>query len=185
MVPSALENEPLWGRRGAACSAVSGERVPSRVAAWWGGRRQVWGLQGDVGSGHTASASRLRGALWTPAERPCFCVLPGEDIFPAAWVSAHSHPCCLSQYFVLLLKQQMFSLSSKRNVLAPRLPQSGKSWRQESSSTNSAFESTGPCTLASMSASNALWKFGINVLRDYSCCRVLFIPFKRRPGCGK
>lgn len=87
--------------------------------------------------------------------------------------------------FLALLFQPVFCFAAEaadvliifqRNVLAPQLPQSSKSWMRKSSSTNSTFESTCPCTLASMSASNALWKFGINILRGYSCCWILFPP---------
>jgi len=62
----------------------------------------------------------------------------------------------------------------QRNVLAPQIPRSSKSWMHEGSSTNSTLESTCPCMLASMSASNALWKFGINLLEDHSCCWIFF-----------
>lgn len=65
---SALENTTLSGYRGTACSAANRELVPSWDIARWRGRRQVWGLQGEAGSEHTAPC--LRETVWTSAERP-------------------------------------------------------------------------------------------------------------------
>jgi len=101
------------------CLSCSWERPRSPLQCCWVERpEQVWGWQGEAGSEHPAPD--LRGAVWTSAER-----LFSHGLFLAGWgvpdlpdcfgVScfAHSCPCCLSLYFVLLLKQQMFSLSSK------------------------------------------------------------------------
>lgn len=102
----------LWRRRCSRATEVLlalqvTEPFPSHKAARWRGRRQVWVLPGEAGSEHTAP--HLRG-LFGHQQKDLslmgfyFCLgthLP--DRFGVSYF-AYSCPCCLSLYFVLLVK---------------------------------------------------------------------------------